>query len=188
MSASNRSFSSNRTSFSTPAFLAFCLASQMLTGLMSIPTPRAPRFLAAAITMLPSPQPRSYTTSAFFTPANFSIASTAGSVVGTYGTSGSRRGAVDWAASVVTESTATTAQELRSDLRSSIESPPVSERTAPRDGMHPVVGDRLWRRLWGERRRHFCRPLPPEAQKRRVETLRCPQECVRGSACAPRGG
>src|ERR1700692_1934933 len=80
MSASNRSFSSKRTRFSTPALLAFTFASWMRSGLISIPTPWAPYSLSAAITIRPSPQPRSYTMSERLTSASFNIAFTASSV------------------------------------------------------------------------------------------------------------
>src|SRR5947209_2324678 len=63
------------------------------TGSISTPTPRAPKSFAAAITMRPSPQPRSYTTSPGPAPASLSIPSTASSVLGKYGTSGSKTGA-----------------------------------------------------------------------------------------------
>src|SRR5712692_1237158 len=63
------------------------------TGLISMPTPRAPKSFAAAITMRPSPQPRSYTTSLGPVPASSSIPATASSVLGKYGTSGSKTGA-----------------------------------------------------------------------------------------------
>src|SRR2546427_3535487 len=63
------------------------------TGLISTPTPRAPKSFAAAITMRPSPQPKSYTTSPGPVPASLSIPSTASSVLGKYGTSGSKTGA-----------------------------------------------------------------------------------------------
>src|SRR6266702_6097677 len=63
------------------------------TGSISTPTPRAPKSFAAAITMRPSPQPRSYTTSPGPVPASLSIPSTASSVLGKYGTSGSKTGA-----------------------------------------------------------------------------------------------
>src|SRR5713101_3524222 len=42
ISALNRSFSSNRTKLSTPAFLALLLDSRMRRGSMSMPTPLAP--------------------------------------------------------------------------------------------------------------------------------------------------
>jgi hypothetical protein len=45
--------------------------------------PRAPNFCAAVITMRPSPEPRSYTTSFFVTFASRSIASTTSGGVGT---------------------------------------------------------------------------------------------------------
>src|SRR5216117_785217 len=63
------------------------------TGSISTPTPRAPKSFAAAITMRPSPQPRSYTTSPGPVPASLSIPRTASSVLGKYGTSGSKTGA-----------------------------------------------------------------------------------------------
>src|SRR5229473_1593154 len=63
------------------------------TGSISTPTPRAPKSFAAAITMRPSPQPRSYTTSSGAVPASLSMPSTASSVLGKYGTSGSKTGA-----------------------------------------------------------------------------------------------
>ena len=59
MSVVNRSVSLNVTRRPTPALAALAVASAMRCGSMSMPTPRAPRSRAAAITMRPSPQPRS---------------------------------------------------------------------------------------------------------------------------------
>src|SRR5271157_2444684 len=75
------------------------------------------------MTIRPSPQPRSYTTSVFFTSASFSIAATASSVVGTKGTSGSRRGWRVWAAAAVAKSMAPRRQEHGIVFRRSIKSP-----------------------------------------------------------------
>src|SRR3954453_13994668 len=89
----------------------------MRSGLMSTPTPLAPYVFAAAITMRPSPQPRSYTVSPALTPASFNIPSTTGFGLGTYGTS--RRGAVVWAAATVKAKRAAAAIGMRiDDLRS----------------------------------------------------------------------
>src|SRR4029450_2527104 len=74
-SVSKRSWFRNRTL--SPAFdlarLAF--ASLIRSGLISMPTPRAPYFSAAVIGMRPSPEPRSETTSAAGTGAISSIPS-----------------------------------------------------------------------------------------------------------------
>src|SRR5690606_42017911 len=85
-SNSNRSPNTNFTLSVTPAASALALASAILSGLRSTPTPVAPNFSAAVITIRPSPHPRSYTTSPGFTPASFSIYSTVAWLVGTYGT------------------------------------------------------------------------------------------------------
>src|ERR1035438_6467565 len=92
------------------------------------------------MTIRPSPQPRSYTTSVFFTSASFSIAATASSVVGTKGTSGSRRGWAFWAAATETKSMAPTRQEHGTVLRRSIKSPLFSEIIAIRARLHPWGG------------------------------------------------
>ena len=77
----------------TPAVFAFAFASLMRSGSMSMPTPRAPYFCAAVMTMRPSPHPRSYTVSFAVTAAIFIIVSTISSGVGTKITSGPRVGA-----------------------------------------------------------------------------------------------
>src|SRR3954453_20582972 len=74
----------------------------MRSGLMSTPTPLAPYVFAAAITMRPSPQPRSYTVSPALTPASFNIPSTTGFGLGTYGTSSLGEGV--WPAAAVSHS------------------------------------------------------------------------------------
>src|ERR1035441_10166351 len=84
------------------------------------------------MTIRPSPQPSSYTTSVFFTSASFNIAATASSVVGTKGTSGSRRGWAFWAAAAVAKRVAATRQEHGTVLRSRIKSPLFSEIIAIR--------------------------------------------------------
>src|SRR6185436_248534 len=72
----------------TPAARAFSFDSATSRGLISIPTPRAPYFVAAAITIRPSPEPRSYTVSALVTFAAVSIASTTSGGVATKRTLG----------------------------------------------------------------------------------------------------
>jgi len=59
ISVSNRSPRMIFTSSVTRAFLTFSVASATRAGSMSTPTPRAPYFWAAAMTMRPSPHPRS---------------------------------------------------------------------------------------------------------------------------------
>ena len=78
----------NWTRCDTPATRALAFDSATSCGLISIPTPRAPYFFAAAITIRPSPEPRSYTMSALVTLAAVSIASTTSSGVATKRTSG----------------------------------------------------------------------------------------------------
>src|ERR1019366_1567563 len=84
------------------------------------------------MTIRPSPQPRSYTMSVFFTSASFNIAATASSVVGTKGTSGSRRGWAFWAAAAVAKSVAATRMEQGTVFRSRIKLPLFSEVIAIR--------------------------------------------------------
>src|SRR5262249_7650416 len=77
----------------------------------------------------PSPQPRSYTVSDFFTSASFSIAWTASSVVGTNGTSG-LRGAGAWAAATATVKVVSRRQDGTSRLKIRISSPLVFQGIA----------------------------------------------------------
>ena len=92
ISAVKRSSVRNVTLSATPAARAFAVASRVRSGSMSMPTPRAPYIFAAAITIRPSPDPRSYTTSFGVIFASFSIASTTTDGVGTKMTSGWRAG------------------------------------------------------------------------------------------------
>ena len=70
----------------TPAFAALRFESSTMSGLYSTPSARAPRF-AAAITLRPSPDPRSTTKSCGVTFATSSIFSTVDSGLGTQTTS-----------------------------------------------------------------------------------------------------
>jgi hypothetical protein len=70
----------------TPAAAAFFFDSSTRSGLYSTPTARAPRF-AAAMTLRPSPEPRSITTSFGVTLARSSMRSTISAGVGTHTTS-----------------------------------------------------------------------------------------------------
>src|SRR5262245_36676264 len=89
---------------------------------MSMPTPCAPYIFAAVMTMRPSPEPRSYTTSVVETFASLSIALTTSLGVGTNTTSGCRAGADCCAKSGVMKTNASrTAQlKVRSFMRSSV--------------------------------------------------------------------
>jgi hypothetical protein len=86
MSASYMSPSMNVARSATPASLASRRDSSTMFGLYSTPTPRAPR-LAAAMTLRPSPDPRSMTKSCGVTFARSSIFSTSAGDVGTQTTS-----------------------------------------------------------------------------------------------------
>ncbi|MNC87131.1 hypothetical protein D3C83_28320 [compost metagenome] len=85
-SVSNRSAFMKAARAATPAFSAFCFESATMSGSYSTPRARAPRF-AAAITVRPSPEPRSMTKSRGVTCAMSSIFSTRASEVGTQMTS-----------------------------------------------------------------------------------------------------
>ena len=85
-SASNRSPLMKVTLLVTPASCARCFDSSTMSGLNSTPMPVAPR-LAAVMTVRPSPEPRSITTSCGVTFARSSIASTVTCGVGTQTTS-----------------------------------------------------------------------------------------------------
>ena len=74
-SASNTFCREKLTRSPTPERFASELASSTSSGLMSTPNPRAPCRRAAVVTMRPSPEPRSTTTSDLPTPAIFAIAS-----------------------------------------------------------------------------------------------------------------
>ena len=111
MFASNKSCCTNLTRSPTPAFLRLSFASRMRTQSISMPTPRAPYSFAAVIGIRPSPDPRSYTTSAGVTFARFSIATTTLWGVGTNFTSGGLSRAIcalDGVASTAAEPVATT--------------------------------------------------------------------------------
>src|SRR3954467_1656251 len=71
----------------TPAFCALSCESFTMSGLYSMPWARAPNFFAAMITVRPSPEPRSKTTSLGPTWAMVSMRSTTSSGVGTQITS-----------------------------------------------------------------------------------------------------
>ena len=83
---SNRFSCRNVTLSSTPAFLAFSLASRTRCGSISTPSARAP-FSPAAMAMRPSPEPRSITKSPGLTSTICSMRSTTSGGVGTKGTS-----------------------------------------------------------------------------------------------------
>ncbi len=85
-STSNRSPSTNVALSATPASRARLRASATISGLNSTPMAVAPR-LAAVITVMPLPEPRSMTTSDAVTFARSSILSTVACGVGTHTTS-----------------------------------------------------------------------------------------------------
>ena len=70
------SWTLNDTSWETPAASAAARALAINPSSMSMPTPRAPYFRAAAITIRPSPHPMSYTTSDRSVRASASMRST----------------------------------------------------------------------------------------------------------------
>ena len=80
--AANMSASTKVTLSATPPSRASSLESATSLGSISIPTPRAPYFCAAMMTIRPSPDPRSYTMSSAPTPASMSMASAIGCRVG----------------------------------------------------------------------------------------------------------
>jgi hypothetical protein len=71
----------------TPAAFAFACESFTMSGLYSMPMERAPNFFAAAMAILPSPEPRSITRSFAVTCAMVSMRSTMSSGEGTQITS-----------------------------------------------------------------------------------------------------
>ena len=85
-SLANRSAAANVARSATPASAARVFDNATMSGLYSMPSAVAPR-LAAAITVRPSPDPRSITVSSAFTCAMSSIVSTSFSLVGTQTTS-----------------------------------------------------------------------------------------------------
>src|SRR5262245_3731388 len=86
-STSKRSPRTNRARSATPSMRALRRLVSTRSELYSMPRARAPNRFAAAITILPSPEPRSTTRSLGITRARISIRSTAASGVGTQITS-----------------------------------------------------------------------------------------------------